>query len=117
MAATGTGTTGGSTVRPAATENADPIEAAAVNPWDTIYRPTTAAALNKFYLITDRLPLNVWTDADPLNNPSDYTCQYSTCQDYGLEYDNRADSTPQNRSITARLYKWSDANKQWQLQG
>lgn len=117
MTATGTVTTGGSTVTPGPSSNAEPIEPPAVNPWDTIYRPTTAAGLNKFYLVTDRMPLAVWTDADPANNPSDYTCQFSTCQDYGLEYDDRADTTPQNRSITARLYKWNDANKQWQLQG
>jgi hypothetical protein len=97
-----------------------------INPWDLIYKPTTTAELNKYYLISGR-PLDaVWTNADPSDNPPPRRCgrkNQSKCQDYNLEYSDGAivdgfmtgGTATGNRTTTdtPRMYKWNNTTQQW----
>lgn len=108
------------------------IEPPKINPWDLLYKPTTAAGLQKYYLVTAR-PLDAhWTDNNPNNNISnlqtglrDDACGnglYSLCQDYNLEYDQgtagspgtpRAQKPARTNAMTPYMYKWDATNNEW----
>lgn len=116
VTATGTiSATGGSTQ-----PNSGSVTAPQINPWDDQYKPKDSTDLAKFYLVTSRpLPSN-WTDDDESNNPPSIECGYSTCQDYGLEYQivsNAISSTPQTArtaGMTPYIYKWQNTSpKKW----
>ena len=116
VSATGTiAATGGSTQ-----PNASSVTAPDINPWDDMYKPKDSTDLNSFYLVTSRPLPGEWTDNVEANNPASIECGYSTCQDYGLEYQiisNAISTTPQAARTAAdipHIYKWQNASpKKW----
>ncbi|HEX8172042.1 MAG TPA: PilX N-terminal domain-containing pilus assembly protein [Thermoanaerobaculia bacterium] len=100
------------------TPGTSPVTAPAINPWDTVYKPTSSADLGKYYLVTARRLQSVWRDDDASNNPSARTCGYSTCQDYNLEY-TTSDAVQTgvnargNAAARAYMYKWDSTNNEW----
>lgn len=114
--ATGSVNASGSTVTPPGESGVDRIEPPKINPWDLVYKPTTAASRSKYYLLTTRALDAVWTDDDPDNNPAPRSCGNSFCQDYNLELEIDGSASPA-RSTTGqlRIYKWDETNSEWDL--
>lgn len=109
VTAVGTATGGGSTQ-----SGASHVTSPEINPWDDIYKPSSAADEALFYLVAARPLPAVWTDGNN-THPASRDCGYSTCQDYGLEYP--AGSTTANTrrlaTDTPNMYKWHVTNKEW----
>lgn len=119
-------------------DSSDPGSAAAfiappkINPWDLAYKPTTAAGLDKYYLVASRQLDAIWTDNDTTNNISNLQTGTAAepcgagllalCQDYNLEYDRgaagspgtaRAPKTARTAAMTPYMYKWDAVNNEW----
>ncbi|HJQ40598.1 MAG TPA: pilus assembly PilX N-terminal domain-containing protein [Thermoanaerobaculia bacterium] len=116
VTATGTiAATGGSTQ-----PNSSYVTPPSINPWDDQYKPKDATDLNSFYLVTSR-PLPVeWTDNVEGNNPPSISCGFSTCQDYGLEYQiiggviSTTAQTARTAAMIPHIYKWVNTSpKRW----
>lgn len=96
-----------------------------INPWDLAYRPTSATELNRYYLVTTRAVDALFLDGNPVGNPPDRPCglgAYTTCQDYGLEYNSPIHATAPNAAAparttggTPRLYKYDQVGRGWTL--
>lgn len=106
--------TSSSTPEPAS--GAGRIEPPAINPWDLLYRPTSAESLSKYYLLTSREPSAEWTDGDPATATPARDCGPSRCQDYGLEYTAAdVERPPRSDGDQGRLYRWNEAAGNWDL--
>ncbi|HVT44778.1 MAG TPA: pilus assembly PilX N-terminal domain-containing protein [Thermoanaerobaculia bacterium] len=110
VTATGTVDESGTPIIPEAKEGVDRIEPPRINPWDTTYRPTTEAGLEKYYLMTTRTPSAVWTDDDASTSAAGVSCaNASTCQDYGLT------AAARTAGAAGKLYRWDRHNDNWDL--
>ncbi|HEY0155782.1 MAG TPA: PilX N-terminal domain-containing pilus assembly protein [Thermoanaerobaculia bacterium] len=88
-----------------------------INPWDLAYRPTNAAELNRYYLVAARRLDAIWRDGNPANNPPPRRCglnNYTTCQDYNLEYTIAdAEKPARNTTDLPYIYRWNIAANEW----
>lgn len=118
VTATGTVSGGSGSTKPGAKEVFSPR----INPWDLQYRPV-GAQLDRYYLVTTRNVDPRFLDGIAGNSPPDRPCglgAYSTCQDYGLEYNSPIHATAPNAPAPARtaadvpkMYRWDAVGEGW----
>ena len=116
ISATGSVRSGSSSLAAEPVSGAARIEPPPINPWDLLYRPTSAESLSKYYLLTMRAPTAEWTDGDPATVIAPRDCGLSQCQDYGLEYTaGFVAQAPRSSAGQGRLYRWNEATQNWDL--